>query len=275
MGESIAWLAVSRPHIGLAHVIADSYVSGPGTMLQTRQVDLRLASVIAGNPPQQARFQTVVTHTEADATGARVLAFGDENAVVDAIVGLDRLDLGPAMTASFSVLTDPAAILDGVEASRRRIPVPAPGTATRARHLDEPQRAFLRFAVPENTAAHQILYAGASCYLVVPVDPQFRGDVVRHSRSGEVWERARAAHQLANYADPDVVERLREMLSDPGSVVMSTLSGGHRTERRLFPSSQIAFDTLIEVGVRVSRPDGYVADFPYIVVWPGSAALAA
>jgi hypothetical protein len=56
IGESLAWLAVSRPHIGVARVAEDERVAGPGDALHTRRLELRRTTVVAGDPPEQAHI---------------------------------------------------------------------------------------------------------------------------------------------------------------------------------------------------------------------------
>ncbi len=277
IGESLAWLAVSRPHIGVARVVADARDAGPGDALHTRRLELRRTAVVVGAPPAQAQFRIVVAGGAAGAAGAvgaEVLAFTDADGIVDRVVGLDSTDFAPALTASFGVLVDRTGILGLVTGSLDRLGPAEPGSAERAVRLHEPQRGFLRFVVPPGTAAHQALYGGGTSYLVLPVDPAMERDLLRHSGSGDPWERARVAHQLGNYPDADAIRRLRDLVLDGEVAIVRGLSGGRRTERPLRPPSQVAFDVLAELGVGVDRPAGYVDDFPYQLVLPGSAALA-
>jgi hypothetical protein len=208
------------------------------------------------------------------AVGTDVLAFADADKLVERVVGLDRHDLRPALTVSFDLLADRSAILDAVRSAvdgRGQVGAAAAG---RALGLNEPQRGFLRFAVPAGTPAYEALYAGGACYLVVPVQPDLEQDLLRHSQAGDPWERARVAHQLGNYSDREAVERLGQLLLDPARMPVQTLSGGRRTERSVQPAAQVAFDSLTELGVAVDQPDGWVEDFPHLLIWPGSAALA-
>ena len=189
-------------------------MAGPGDALHTRRLELRRITVVAGDPPEQGQISIVVADGadgadgDKGAVGTDVLIFADADKLVQRVVGLDRHDLGPALTGSFDLLADRSVILDAVRSAVAGRGQVGSDAASRALGLHEPQRGFLRFAVPPGTPAYEALYAGGACYLV--------SNRVARPRAGPAaaqpgWRSVGACPggtSAGNYSDREAVERL-------------------------------------------------------------------
>jgi hypothetical protein len=252
VGETIDWLTISRPHVALTEVVDVRVEPNARPSSRTNVLELRSTAPLKRKPPTKAEIRRqamtgaqprAVDHTTAVSDEFIVFFTGDGE--VDYAIDLAQPATGErdlAFTMSFDVLTERTAIIEAVERAVRRAKTVPSGAAAASRNLYMPQRFFLRFEVPSNTPAYTVLFAGSVCYLVLPADHSLKSKVLAHTRARDPWERARAAHQLANYTDPDSTDRLRAMLGDEGMAIIETFSAGRAEEQRVFPARQVAYD---------------------------------
>ncbi len=246
VGESLEWLVESRPAIGL--------YAGSGLLRGLKNA-----------PPER------ITTSRPDEL---VVFFGPDSRTSYTIDLTDAEAADPPITEAFELVRGREPILATIAGRLDRLTTTR-STGTEVRNVETPQRGFLRFEVPDETAAHRVLFLGSACYLVMPVEAAFREPVLAQTHAADVWERARAAHQLGNYPDAECRSRLHAMLEDPESATLTMIATGRRDEKRVYPPRQLAYDVLTELGELLTKPAGYSDAFPYAIATAGSRALRA
>jgi len=68
--------------------------------------------------------------------------------------------------------------------------------------------------VPYASPVFKQLYAGSSCYLIVPAEESYRPYFLKLARSGNQYERQRAAEELYKFPGEETEAVLRELLAD-------------------------------------------------------------
>ncbi|OIO05209.1 MAG: hypothetical protein AUJ52_14090 [Elusimicrobia bacterium CG1_02_63_36] len=265
VGESLEWLAVSRLEIGEYKLVEAKDRADPGARWTQRRFLLKRKSRIKGDPPKNVGFaRSVALKTPKPGRGRRFLVFFDHHGGVDFVIDLERPgDTAPwerAFGLDFSEIRGRRNILKTL---KRRIAYheetrwPA---VDRQRYVNgKPGSGYIKDEVPFNSEAHDKLFGGSSVYLVVPADSFREKELLDAVRDSETAVRARAAWRLANYHNARTETVLRELLSDPGTRVMTTRVDGNTRERVVYPVRQAAYRALTAMGVRVEKPSGYDA----------------
>lgn len=268
VGESLDWLTVSRPHIAVAEIVSVQDDRKPQALWMARRFETRLKETLKGKPPATATFTWhVPIETGAPAQGTEFLLFFNDDSTVGYAINLASPDItgqGVAFATHFNVLRTKETILDAVRQRLARLGRQGIATAhtANAANVFTPQRGFLQLEVPFETPAHQALFAGSACYLVVPADVEFRQPLMEQARSNDVWARAKAATKLANYPDDEVKTLLRPLLQDGGSAILQVGGGDQRKNVTVYPARQAAYLTLKSLDEDVEKPEGYYDGFP-------------
>ena len=274
VGESLDWLVLSRPHVAVAEVVHVTD-EGPDRQGYTQRIArLRRAEVLKGEPPEQAsRKEHVGKPGEAGgpAKGAAFLLFFDDQKQISYAINLDSPTTrwqGAAFTTDFRVLGDRAAIMAVVNKRLKQLKDDPPKEKPQAEapNVFTPQGQFLRLDVPHGTPAYQALFAGSSCFLIVPADPEHKAKLLETLGDPKAFGRARAAGQLAAYPGEDTVAALKAALDDP-EVFEGQVGGidadGRQYERKfdVYPVRQAAYEALRRLGVDVPLPEGYREEY--------------
>ncbi len=225
LGTSVDWRVVSSPHISILDV------DGSGAVK---------TEILRGTPPEIPGIGGAVPLR-------RLYFFDAERKPTATIDLLNERRTEPVLTAEFQVLATEREILERV---RARI----------ARSAKETVNGSFKVEVPTDTPAFRALYAGSSCYLVVPADPELRAGLVEQLRAVDVAVRARAAWRLSRYPGEETVAALKAALADPGTVVVRTHDGERTTDVTTWPVRQNAYDALVVLKVEVAKPEGWRAE---------------
>lgn len=137
-------------------------------------------------------------------------------------------------TADFAALTARDAILAAIRAA-------APGTATRAVHVD----------APYDSAAFHALYGGSSVWINVPVDAALEVRARTWATATELSLREQAVTVLASFHNRDNVRLLERLLADPGFALVTETG---KAQRRRYLVRAAAHQVLTSWGVRHRVP---------------------
>ncbi len=265
-GTSVAWLALSQPHIGVYTIatVSESVV----------RIDTKLGYALKGVPVAGVRVKHRVSRNQnrnpADddmRKGDELLLFLNNAMDVEYAINLTRPATrgdGVAFSVDFDILRHKYAIVKTVTqriARQQASGMPRVEHVTREHADRTSQTGFLRLEVPRDSAAFDALFLGSSCYLVVPADPEFKEKVIAQLRSPHMWDRAAAADQAQNYRSDDTIAVLTGLLTDSGVFDTKVRKNGAWVDSPVYPVRQVAYDTLISFGLAVPRPDGYVDEW--------------
>lgn len=252
--ESLDWLTLSCPHIAVGEVTTTRDEKHEKALWMNESVEIIVTEVLKGFPPKRAVFSRhIPVNTSPRKSKDEFLLFfkkdGIEIHAVAALTTQPLSSLEAAITKDFKVLREKNAILGIIR--------------DRLKHGPMISRSFRR-EVPENTEAFKSLWSGSACFIVVPADPEFKEDLLKSARSGEVWTRAKATYRLSNYPGEEITKILRVFLNDSSRTTMNRGSDQHGKvqEVMVFPVRQAAFQALQSMGVKVEKPEGYDDKLP-------------
>lgn len=252
VGQSLDWLVVSRSAVVIA-------AGG------------RVEKVLKGSPPE-GMFEPGLPPADAK----RSLVFVNAKGKVDYRIDLDRpatsglaciafttdfeiLKTGDAVIArTHARLTKMQAAAQAAKAEGKEPPAPPEGAA----NVFAQQRGFLRLEVPPDAPAFSALWAGSSCYLIVPADAEQRAALEEAARSADPWKRAGAAMRLVNYDDEKTRGLLRSLLTDPEATTIEIHDASGSRRVSVFPARQAAWRALKTLGEELPKPAGWSDDAP-------------
>jgi hypothetical protein len=278
VAESLEWLADSSHHIAVAEISRTVDLrwepGAEGTQPDYPETDYPLIVTkttrpLKGNPPEEMTFswRLACAHWHwPPPKKARMLLFLDGNEEVFDIIQLTVKDCHPACSADFRTLEKPKEILAFLERRLRlKQGSTVPARPPRSIFFDPPPRPrrYLVLEIPSESPAFKALWSLSSCFLIVPADPERKAEILEATRAEDCHVRAAAAHRLGAYPpDGETIRILKKLLEDPGESRFERVSGQQRLISVYYPARQSAFETLLEIGVQVPKPEGYVEDVP-------------
>jgi hypothetical protein len=254
MGESIEWLTVSRPSIGVVESVGTSrgFLTG------------RTVLTLKGSPPKEPSFP-VGWNVPAERWKKehQWVVFFDLAGVPSAVYDLTDpwKDGRAAISADLSLLDTREEILAAIDGAMK-----ASGGQTAAQgrvpNIFTKERGFVRLEVPPGTPAYGALWGGSTCYLIVPADKPLKDRLYKDVMSDDVWTRLEAARNLRAFPGADTEKILRALLTDGADTVVTSSSVDakgvtHSVQQNVFPVRQAAWKSLQAIGVTVPKPEGY------------------
>lgn len=197
-------------------------------------------------------------------TNVRALLFLRAGTLIAVVALEDQAKWGTrAYSQQLQLCRSPKEIVDTVRSRVARKPTiarntPAGNKPAGPRDIMNSHRGFLRYRVPNTSPIANVILNDPGVvlslgqmepanFLILPADLTRLPEILRDSRSESTWDRMRAAARLRNYRTPEVRQRLRELLEDPGTVTLNNMllsDGKSRGDRRVLAVQLTAADVL-------------------------------
>ena len=256
VAESLEWLTDSTPHVGEYEILEMT----PRAVSNWYQIHMKVKRIssLKGDCPKASTFRvrSYVESIPEFKVGTRAVFFLTSVAPEPSVRYKVSLDAPPkrgfndiAYSKDFRVLTKGDEIREIIAkraALKKNVKVSDPEAIGKVFALGG--SGAVRMEVPFESTAYQALYSGSSCYLVVPADPELRLELLKQTRSKNVWERSQATIQLSAFSDDVVRGRLTELLEDKGTAESTTTDAtGKSTKRTYYPVRDAAREALKEL----------------------------
>lgn len=250
IGESIEWLVDSSPVVVIYKVVSVGPVTGS---IKTVSTQLDLVSIHKGEAPKQlpASFEAWQVDSSPLRKGNELLVFGWGKQLGQSSSVRYHINLSAPPKQGFTSIafSKEAELLDSKEKILKtvidRVKLGNNIVVKQSRNniFSRQGNGAVRIEVPFGSTAHDALYSGSACYLVVPADKDVFKSMLKKIESKSEWERAEGANCLAAFPNEESIKALEALLNDPAEQFF-TQDGQQKT---LYPVRIAAAEALKQI----------------------------